>query len=99
MDCANALKPNLPTASAENLALPRSADHRRQYLTRGVESSGFLYANNKRAYAHGRCRKMSKVWQASRRRAIDELETTLLDKHGDRFSIAPWNSIERVHRK
>src|SRR5215208_3422600 len=25
MDCASALKPNLPTASAENLALPRSA--------------------------------------------------------------------------
>jgi hypothetical protein len=42
---------------------------------------------------------MSKVWQASRRRAIDTLETTLLDKHGDRFSIAPWNSTERVHRK
>jgi hypothetical protein len=24
MDCASALKPNVPTASAENLALPRS---------------------------------------------------------------------------
>jgi hypothetical protein len=74
-------------------------EHRLQYLTRGVESSAVLYASYKRPYAHGRCRKMSKVWRASRRRAIDKVETSLLDKRGDRFSIAPWNSIERVHRK